>query len=195
MPKTRNAFAFRNVDETRILQRPYFRQFNLPNKSDVEIIQSLQAADDDSVDTMENKLDKIISLRNRIDSLYNLTISHLGRLVRLSEKRTKQNKETPNIIRYTIIVDDIFMLLENILITENQSEKKIQKKYRAEFTARLRHYRQAAGLTQKELGYLIHVSPTVISRYMKGKRDIPIYELIRIAKALNVSADKLLGIT
>ena len=70
----------------------------------------------------------------------------------------------------------------------------IQKRYRQDFVARIKQERLKRGLRQKELGELIEVSPQGISRYERDEREIPIHVLIRLAKALNVSADKLLGI-
>ena len=52
--KTKNAFAFRDFDSTRILQRPFFKNFYFePNKSDAEILDSLSESTEDSIDSLE----------------------------------------------------------------------------------------------------------------------------------------------
>jgi len=39
--KTKNAFAFRDFDSSRILQRPFFKDFYFaPDKSDEELLES-----------------------------------------------------------------------------------------------------------------------------------------------------------
>ena len=56
MPKTKNAFAFRDFDSARILQRPFFKSFYFDtDKLDTEILQSLSTTED-SVDSSEKKL-------------------------------------------------------------------------------------------------------------------------------------------
>ncbi len=69
-----------------------------------------------------------------------------------------------------------------------------KEEYQKIFIERLKKYRKAAGLTQKELGELVQVSPMGMSQYARCKRDIPTHTLIRIAKILNVSTDELLGL-
>ena len=55
--KTKNAFAFRDFDSTRILQRPFFRDFNFDTeKSDAQILESLSMIPEDSVDSWERNL-------------------------------------------------------------------------------------------------------------------------------------------
>ena len=54
MSKTKNAFAFRDFDSARILQRPFFKNFYFkPDKSDEEILQSLNKPTDESVGSSE----------------------------------------------------------------------------------------------------------------------------------------------
>lgn len=58
--KSRDAFAFRDFDGKRILQRPYFRQWREKyhvdeSKSDAEILAMLAAADSDELSTLQSK--------------------------------------------------------------------------------------------------------------------------------------------
>lgn len=63
-----------------------------------------------------------------------------------------------------------------------------------EFGSRLRQLRKQKNLTQKQLAALIRVKNSIISFYEVGDR-IPSPEIIiKLATALNVSSDYLLGI-
>ena len=55
MPKTKDAFAMRDFDGKRILQRPYFRQFGFADESDEKILSSLTATDSDGLAELERK--------------------------------------------------------------------------------------------------------------------------------------------
>ena len=73
-------------------------------------------------------------------------------------------------------------------------EKKIQVRYRKDFAGRLKRIRQDLKLTQKQFGDLIRVSPQVFSFYERGEHDIPVHTIIRLAKALNMSGNQILGL-
>ena len=63
-----------------------------------------------------------------------------------------------------------------------------------DFGKRLAKLRKSKGLTQEQLGYKIGVSRRVVA-YYEGETDYPPAHLIvPLSKALNVSADELLGI-
>lgn len=70
LPKTKNAFAFRNFDKKKILQRPYFKDFHFDaDKSDEEILKPLSLSGDDSLPTIEEKhkiLNEIYSLLSQL---------------------------------------------------------------------------------------------------------------------------------
>lgn len=61
--KTKDAFAFRDFDEKRILQRPFFKGFHFAaDKSDAEILQDLSYADSDSIEILLQKFDMLDDL-------------------------------------------------------------------------------------------------------------------------------------
>ena len=62
------------------------------------------------------------------------------------------------------------------------------------FGRQLAQLRRARGLTQQELGDKIEVSKRVIAYYEGESQYPPTHLLVPLAKALNVSADELLGI-
>lgn len=68
--KTKNAFAFRDFDSARILQRPFFKNFYFePNKSDTEILDSLSESTEDSIDSLEKKSYIIQATHERLTKL------------------------------------------------------------------------------------------------------------------------------
>ncbi len=58
---------------------------------------------------------------------------------------------------------------------------------------RLREIRNLKGISQRELGKLIGVAGTVISKYERGVCDPSIKNLIKLADIFHVSVDSLVG--
>ncbi|MBQ6297766.1 MAG: helix-turn-helix transcriptional regulator [Selenomonadaceae bacterium] len=52
--------------------------------------------------------------------------------------------------------------------------------------------RQDLGLSQRQLGDLIGISPQVFYFYEHGKRDVPVHTIIRLAKAVNMNGNQIL---
>ena len=82
-------------------------------------------------------------------------------------------------------------LMKKLFDFYHELEDKTERRYRAEFAARLKKLRQAAGLTQKQLGDIIQISPQGFSMYESAKREPTITSLFRLAKILPI--DKLFG--
>lgn len=61
------------------------------------------------------------------------------------------------------------------------------------FGERLKNFRTARGLDQRQLGELIHLSHTAVSRIERGERAVKIDEALAIAEALGVPLMSLLG--
>ena len=189
MPKTRNAFALQDFNEERILQRRFFKQFNLPKATDAEILKSLQVDDTDSVENMEKKMSTIEKILDKLVDYHHFIGRHLNRLSRCKFAKTYPQRNDEVVVKYFSAEFKTAELIKKVSLLEEATEKQIQKKYRDTFTANLRKYQKASKITQKKLGEIVKVSPTVISRYL-----VPIHILIRTAKILKVSTDKLLGI-
>ncbi len=204
MPKTKNAFAFRNFDSSRILQRSFFKDFYFaPDKSDAEILESLSHATEDSVDSWERKLYAIKATHERLAEFRHLIDRH-------NEKRLNKYNRGKSEARGIKIIElqrpapvmEYFNASLSVLELMNKFEKlyyeidkKLQVRYRKEFANRLKQIRKDLKLTQKQLGALIQVSPEVFSLYERGeRRDVPIHMIIRLAKVLNMSTDQLLGL-
>ena len=202
--KTKNSFAFRDFDSSRILQRPFFKDFYFaPNKSDAEILQSLNNTTDESVDSSEKKLYMIQAILERLGEFRHLIDRHNEkRLDKYNKKKSITENVTITELQRPAPVMEYFSASLSVLELTNRLEKlyydiekRLQSRYRNEFANRLKRIRKTLGLTQKQLGALIRVSPEVFSLYERGeRRDIPIHMIIRLAKALDMSSDQLLGL-
>ena len=76
---------------------------------------------------------------------------------------------------------------------EFDSLKLSDEERRKRFGARLKYLRQALGLKQIDLAEKLSVSPQAIAIYENGRREPGLKNLIQLSRALNVSADWLLG--
>ena len=190
--KTRKAYWLKDFDAERILSRPYFKRFNLPKIKDDEILTSLKDSADDA-DTIDELEEKVQLIRALHDQAKKFTDKMMERY--LSILATARGV---NAIPVPMDVMDaetgISRLLKKLEKIYYEVEGMTQQKYRKEFADRLKKYRKAAGLTQRELGELVQISQRGISNYDTAARDISTWTLIRICKALNVSADELLGL-
>ena len=183
--KTRNAFWLRDFDAERILQRRYFKDFQFGEKPDAEILADLLVKDDDDISAMEEKVHALKNLHNRLKQFNDKIVRYIE-----WHNRNKIDVWIETISANIAVVE----LMKKIEKQFYEVEKATQERYKKIFTERLRKYRKAAGLTQKKLGELVLVSPRGMARYISGEREVPTHTLIRLAKILNVTADKLLGI-
>ena len=201
--KTKNAFAFRDFDSTHILQRPFFKNFYFePNKSDAEILDSLNNTAENSVDSWERNLYMIKAIHERLGKFRHLIDRHNEkRLNKYNRKKSESKgikitelKHPAPVMEYfnaSLSVSELIKQFEKLYY---EIEKKIKALYRKDFGNRLKQGRKSLGLTQKQLGALIQVSPQIFSLYERGEQDVPVYAVIRLAKALNTSSDQLLGL-
>ena len=63
-----------------------------------------------------------------------------------------------------------------------------------EFSQELKSAREKVGMTQKEIAEILGIDKSTYSGYESGKRSPDVPRIKELAKILNVSADKLLGI-
>ena len=201
--KTKNAFAFRDFDSLRILQRPFFKNFYFDsNKSDAEILQSLNDTKEDSVDSWEKSLYAIKAIHDRLGEFRHLINRHNEKRLDTYNKRksklenvkiTELQRPAP-VMEYFSASLSVLELMNKFKNLYRDIEKKIQVRYRKDFAGRLKRIRQDLKLTQKQFGDLIRVSPQVFSFYERGEHDIPVHTIIRLAKALNMSGNQILGL-
>lgn len=201
--KTQNAFAFRDFDSARILQRPFFKDFHFDtNKSDAQILDSLSIVPEDSIDTWERNLYIIKVTYERLLKFRRLINRHNeNRLDKYNKRKAKsQDVKITELTRPASIMEyfsaslSVLELINKFKLLYSEIEKKIQVRYRKEFGMRLRQIRQNLGLTQAKFGDLVQVSPQVFSLYERGEHDIPVHTIIRLAKVLDMSSDQILGL-
>ena len=201
--KTKNAFAFRDFDSARILQRPFFNDFHFDaDKSDAEILESLNNATDESVDSWEKNLYAIKAIIDRLKEFRHLINRHNEkRLDTYNKKKSKSENIKITELQRPAPVMEYFSASLSVLELMNKFEKlycdiekKIQVRYRKEFGNRLKRARQALGLTQQQLGDLIRISSQGVSHYELGKRDASIPTIIKFAKVLNMNGNQILGL-
>ncbi len=202
--KTKSAFAFRDFDSSRILQRPFFKNFYFePDKSDTEILELLSESTENSVDSWEKNLYAIKAIHDRLGEFRHLINRHnekrldkYNKIKSISQnvKITELQRSAP-VMEYFSASLSVLELMSKFEKLYYEIDKKLQARYRKEFANRLKRIRQTLGLTQKQFGDLIQISPQVFSLYERGeRRDIPIHTIIRLSKALNMSSDQLLGL-
>ena len=63
------------------------------------------------------------------------------------------------------------------------------------YYSRLRDLREDSDLTQTELVQALQMHKTTYTNYEQGKREIPLYLAIQLAKYYNVSLDYIAGLT
>ena len=91
--KTKNAFAFRDFNSSRILQRPFFKNFYFePNKSDEEILQALNNTTDESVGSSEKKLYMIQAILERLGAFRHLIDRHNETRLNKYNKKKSESK-------------------------------------------------------------------------------------------------------
>ena len=94
--KTKNAFAFRDFDSSRILQRTFFKNFYFElNKSDDEILQSLNNKIDESVDSSEKKLYMIQEILEHLKAFRHLIDKHNETRLNKYNKKKSESKGIP----------------------------------------------------------------------------------------------------
>ena len=201
--KTKNAFAFRDFDSSRILQRPFFRDFHFDaDKSDAQILESLSMTTEDSVDSLERKLYVIKATYERLTKFRHLINRHNEtRLDKYNKRKSKSQdvkitelQRPAPVMEYFSASLSVLELMNKFKQLYSEIEKKVQVRYRKEFGSRLRSLRQDLGLTQAKFGDLVQVSPQVFSLYERGEHDVPIHTIIRLAKVLDMSSDQILGL-
>ena len=213
--KTKDAFAFRDFDATRILQRPFFKKFRedypvFKGLSDDEILQDLSLSDNDSLATLERKHKVLNDIFNRLSQLRILVTNHANKRLEKYRKaiqkkiaadpvseslQRKLRREQDLVLSYILHIPiDVADSTEKVEKDWRELENKLQEIYRKNFAERLKQARLKANLSRKELGDAINVSPNGYGLYETGKRDVSTTALIRIARLLNVSADWLIGL-
>ena len=227
--KTKDAFALRDFDETKILKRLWFKDFNLPIGSDEDVLLSfLNVFEKPVAGVTQSGYLKVITpnqegyLAGAIENLE--TITRLGdravfyeallerHMIRLNtmqksfvekfmatEERIYKEKfirATDLLKRYRVVLNSTTALRGKITFKVQMLKELFEKDFRQQFFgSRLRQARKTAGLTQAELAERVGLkSYNPLTQYERGISDPSLPTLFRLATALNVKTDWLLGL-
>lgn len=203
MPKTKNAFALRDFDEKRILSRSYFKNLELPTGDDDEILKTFDMSTLDSSSAIEKRIEDLHKLDDKLKNYRRLIKKHRQHLKKLffkygsadDDKSKVLYERTAGLLRCYDWFDELAELFNlkfgSLYIN---GEKILDAQYRRELGGRLKIARQAAGLSQLDIAQKLGLQRVSYLYYEKGERDPSTTTLIRLARLLNVSADKLLGL-
>ena len=220
MPKTLNAFAFRDFDGKRILQRPFFRQWReryqiRTDADDSDIIHS----DSVMIDFIgggneKEKLQKAERYNQQLRELCNTLVKLHKMITRHANKRLepyrravqakinaddspflqgKIAREQELVLAYLLDIATSIADLQAVAQKRWQdSETNLQAEYRRRFGERLRQARERAGMTRKKFAADCSLSMQQVHYYENGQREPSLTSLKRFARALDVSVDSLL---
>lgn len=212
------AFALRDFDAARILQRSFFKEsreeYSIADNTDEKILEALTASDDDSLSILESKqvilkalLKRTIEFRAWVDSHVK---NRLGRYSRMIKKKIENGDPATAellqkklfrvqaflIFHYTIdISEEIDNLVYDIGIKEDELESEIERRYQKIFATRLKAARLKAGLSRKTLADMVNITQAAVGLYENCKREPTLTPLIKMSKVLGVTIDWLTGMT
>lgn len=212
MKKTKDAFALKGFDCERIFQRKFFLHrlgfAYSDNDTNVIDIYNVAAISHLGSVTMVERLDALKKIKTAVLDYTKLINEHVKRLESLRTAYTEKFTETTAPTwqekyrrakdfqqAYKDVISKLVILQEKINKLEQDGEKALDKQRRKEFAERLQDARQRAGMKQSEVASQLKVASTTIANYEQGRSDPQIPMLIKIAKILNVSTDKLLGLS
>lgn len=217
--KTLNAFALKDFDAARILQRRFFKEFreeySIADNTDEKILEALTASDDDSLPILESKQVILKALLKRTSKFRAWVDSHvknrLGRYSRMIKKKIENGDPATAellqkklfrvqaflIFHYTIdISEEIDNLFYDIGIKEDELESEIERRYRKIFATRLKEARLKANLSRQDLADILNITANSYGLYENGGRSTPSFiSIIKLSRVLNVKVDWLMGVT
>lgn len=93
-----------------------------------------------------------------------------------------------------INLNDIVLIFQSFVYIIKQRGDKVNedKKLNLDIGKRIYERRRQAGITQERLAELADTTPQAISNYERGERELRAKTIIRLAAALNTTADFLL---
>ena len=208
--KTHDANALRDFDSERILQRNFFLHrlgfAHEDTDSNVIDIYNVAGASHDGAKAMEQKLSELRKVTLAVWIYKERLDKHLIKLgdyvSRYAVDFTKSNdvnslkkfaRAEDLAEKYSGCRTAIEQLLTKCKEMVNTGEKNIQQQYKIEFATSLKRLRQEKKMSQRELAVRLGIAVPTLSQYENCVVEPTIKNLIRLANALNVSTDELLG--
>ena len=219
--KTKDAFAFRDFDGERILQRDFFLHqlgvvhceteingivYKDTDADTLEIYYNVAGVSHNGAKAMEQKLSELRKVTFAVSIYKERLDRHLiklgGYVSRYAVDFTKSNADVSkkNYARadeltekYTACRTAIEQLLTKCKEMINTGENDIRQQYRIEFATSLKRIRQEKKMSQRELAGRLGVAVPTLSQYENCIVEPTMKNLIRLANVLSVSTDELLG--
>lgn len=199
MPKTRDAFALKDFDRARILQRPFFKDFNFDKDlTDEKILSSLSAQIGDSIPELERKNETLSKIRSRLHEYAKRIEKHTDKIRLWGSNKSEQSAEYSRAFGLTIDLALINAFLRNFFIAVTLSLKKsestLRKRYRDRFAERLKEIRKEGKLSRRELASKLGYTENGYGKFESGRNEPNLATIINLSRYLNVSTDSLLGL-
>ena len=184
--KTKDAFAFRNFDEKKILARRFFKDFRLPDGDDETALGVFDAEDFWDASDAEKKLEQLHKLSDRIIRLNKLIVRHVKRL-RKFWQATRDDRAAKLLMDYSWYEEAVTLCGLKLGSYFIYGEDKLNELYRKEFGARLKAARKAAGMTQQEIARQLGLTQKTISGYESGRLDPSFHIARRLSRILQLN--------
>ncbi len=204
MPKTRNAFALKDFDRARILQRPYFKDFNFDKDlTDEKILSSLSAQIGDSIPELERKNETLSKIYDRLCKYIERVQIHKEKVSYWNYEHHRHNliktpeSERANFLSEAYLFDIIFPAKTFSLAVKvlwQNLESILHKRYRDRFAERLKEIRKASKLSRRELASKLGYTENGYGKFESGRNEPNLATIINLSRYLNVSTDSLLGL-
>lgn len=211
--KTRDAFAFREFDNRKILQRPFFKKwrerYHVGNDlSDAEILRTMHVTDSDELTCLEDKNQQLKELYDLLTnenpkSFFSLIQRHAnavdGRLEKYRRRIQAQSDadglSSQSKIERAAKFTSVYILnaarevgFLGMIVSRNwrESEQKLQVAVRKHFGERLKSAREKAGMSRKDLGDACNLTTQQIHYYENGLREPSLTSIKKFVRTLNV---------
>lgn len=208
--KTRNAFALKDFDAQRILQRNFFlnRLGFMYEDSDANIIDFYNVSNVAHLGAskMEERRAGLRRLKSVAEIYQSRLMAHADKISKLESRYAerfmntladvfKEKYEYANTLKscYELATSLISKIISQISEQEKENEKSIQRIYREEFASSLKKIRLNRKLTQRELAARLDIAVPTLSQYENAVIEPTIKNLIRLANILDTTTDELLG--
>ena len=197
MKKTQNAFALRDFDEERILSRPYFRAVVNLRGSDDDVLASFAATNAKTSTDLAENVDALRWLKGLVAGYTKRLLNHEFKLERIGRRR----KTTDSDLRlwhlqqfYLARVVCCGELQRRISQSIIEGQKLLPKFFNRELGERLRHAREAIGLSRREVAAELGLALSSVQQYENGTRELSPYTLTRLSAILGRSPHYFLGV-
>ena len=205
--KTRDAFAFRNFDYTKILSRRFFKEifWEFYLGSDTEVLAKLDHSvwDFRQAEKSQRRLLEIlcysmkyvIHIKRHIIRLHKIQLQLANKIVEGDKdgKITAQYDRAKNLVdRYKRIEISCTVLEERIIALRDENEKEIEKEYRVRLAKHLRAGRLRLNLSQGQFAEKAEIAQSEISRYEGGRKSPNLRTLAKLASTLEITIDELI---